>query len=345
VSASVRVIPIGNQVSFDFGTTQTGTATSEHIVFYGSGSGINRKIPIFPVEVKSDAAKPMKVSVFSLRATIEGQEWRGVNHEIKKLWGNTTDSKIVDFAGVDCAMRHFNSYMGYGEPYSAETGTWRMDRMLDVIPANAVMGTPIIDWSYKPRNGLQKPWKAQNYKPFCFPSIVGIPKDKSLGHFYELNDTSADLRALRYTTDDKKVQTLFDYDSVAIENVDIINTSFDLNGEIARADIDLPVFGTMPILTTMGTDADSDWVRIMTYWQVETSITIETPCPSIDHTTKIFHDMNAYAKYTVPYNKRAPEADRFYFPSYYGLGVYPNQSNMSIGKYDQTKLTDNSGKV
>ena len=78
-NVGVRVIPLGNTVSFDYGSSLTGSATSEHVVLYARAKGLESKLPVYPHWYKPDVQDPMKLEgatrIHKYSSTQENNTW------------------------------------------------------------------------------------------------------------------------------------------------------------------------------------------------------------------------------------------------------------------------------
>ena len=84
----VRVIPVGNQVSFDYGASLTGSATSEHVVLYCRSIGLDNHLPVYPYWFTANATEPMKVtSATRIHKYSEGTTNNSWDHVFSKNMG------------------------------------------------------------------------------------------------------------------------------------------------------------------------------------------------------------------------------------------------------------------
>ena len=204
---------------------------------------------------------------------------------------------------------------------SSSMGHWRLDRHVDVFPADALMGAPVIEWEYAPQNGTIK-WPAwdifctQDY-PRVSLNVTGINKRKLFMY------TSGEARHELYQ-DEVQASSGMDYKNIAIENGDWIFSDINhtVGDSVFRKEPNLPYFGILPIQANVGgSDTVSQFVRASTTWQIETSITIECLHPSSDHTTQEYAPWGSFMGFCKGgYNG----ADRFYGPRYYGAGLNPD---------------------
>lgn len=323
LKAGVRVIPLGNTVSFDYGSSLAGSATSEHVVLYARAKGLESKLPVYPFWYAPTTADPMKIeSATRVHKYSNEQENNTWDHVFKKLWGSDDDEVDEDFSSVDLAVRHFNTYAAYSLPVIAKgIGHWRLDRHVDVFPADALMGSPIIEWEYVPENGTVK-WP--DWDKYCTQDYSRV----------SLNVTGATKRKLfMFTGGEAKNEPYKEevtatsnvvYNEMAIENGDWIFNDINktVGDSVFKKEANLPYFGILPIqANTGGADNTSQFVRASTTWQVETSITIECKHPSSDHT---MHEYAPWGSFLGFCRGTYNGADRFYAPRYYGAGLNPD---------------------
>jgi len=331
----VRVIPVGNQVSFDYGASLTGSATSEHVVLYCRSIGLDNHLPVYPYWYTANTTDPMKVaSATRIHKYSESNTNNTWDHVFQKMWGKSS-AFDGEFAGVDLAVRHFNTYVGYTMPYnSAGYGHWRLDKYVDVFPADAQVGSPIIEWDYTPIDGTIAFEPAKRYLTQDYPRVVGLPK-----RYLRREKVYVFAHGRTVTADDDSsldTQTIT-YKNVAIENGDIIVRSMSNLGQGAFNKVpNLPFFGVMPVQANCGGDACESFIRCSTLWQLETSIDLEWHPNNLDNTLCDFAHWGQYLGYR---NVTFTGADRFYGPRYYGLGLNSDTGcQPHKGKFDTSDL-------
>nr|QNS31047.1 putative structural protein [Frankliniella occidentalis associated densovirus 1] len=336
-NASVRVIPIGNQVSFDYGASLTGSATSEHVVMYCRSIGLENHIPVYPYWYKANPTDPMVLTeatrIHKYSATATNNTW---DHVFQKIWG-LSDAFDDNFAAVDLATRHFNTYAGYVLPCIASgIGHWRLDKYVDVYPADAQLGTPILDWSYTPVDGTILFDNPNRYMTQDYPRVVGIANTylhREKVYMFAKGRTCFNDDEVTYKKPAVK------YKNLSIEYGDFIHRSVNSLGNNGfRKTPNLPYFGVMPIQANCGGDACTSFIRCSTIWQVETSIDLSWSFHKQDNTLWDFAHWGSYLAYqSVSFGG----ADRFYGPRYFDLGLNSDTgSQPHKGDFDTSELTE-----
>lgn len=340
VEVGVRVVPLGNSVCFDTNQVGPGSATSEHVVFYASGVGVNRFMPSYPVKVTPDKSVPMRPAKIEPYVSDTGNLFGPF---FEKMWGSS-DSEHLDksFVGVDCAIRHWNSYLAYGNPVFTPGGHYRLDQVIDVMPANAVEGTPIVDWKYEPQAGWIKVDTPDTYltqdkacvygvSPYINANPVALVdrvKHATTGNISSVRGSIGASLALNKPEFE-------DWDTIAIEQADLIKLNSNAGG-LFHFNEGFPVFGTLPIQSNSPGDSNSSWVNCNTLWQVETYCKIRCGLPTDKHTVMYIGSLKSLAQYHLgPSNDNGAAicADRFYLPQYYNLGVVPKGGSQVSKKY------------
>lgn len=317
---SCQVIPIGNQTSFDYGSTLTGSATSEHVVLYARAYGLNDVIPAWPVKVTADPSKPCLTTGFA-----KFEKNADYTEIMEKRWGKA-DGEDKKFCNVDLAITHMNSYLAYASPYTATTGRWRLDRLVDVYPHNAGLGEPIISWDYSPKMGYLKIDKASEYLTQDKETIMISTREEGTQRYKAVkSDGSVQGYKGEFALSDNVNSTVLLYDSVAIEQGDWLRMGMDMGGHVFKPTLNLPFFGVLPIQADGATDASPEWVRCSTIWQIQTSMTVEIDLRNLNYTSAAYHDIHHSRMVHLGTKKKGAgcSAHRFYTPNYYGGGIDP----------------------
>ncbi|XP_058788906.1 uncharacterized protein LOC131662920 isoform X1 [Phymastichus coffea] len=191
IHVTSKITLLGTRTAFDHGTSLTGVATTEYIPIVKFGIGLNRDFYIQNKQFTFNGTEAMQPT---------GYKTTPLANNITAIYGSTPPA-------VECP-RHINWYMMYlynetkdaGSPndtYSI-TGWYRVDKKLQTVMVNHVIGKPIVNYSYSPRSGYVKPSKRAlcinmtnangfpttfNYIPYnhTMPTFMNVTKDKDSG--------------------------------------------------------------------------------------------------------------------------------------------------------------------
>nr|QVW56814.1 MAG: VP4 [Dendrocopos leucotos parvoviridae sp.] len=195
VGVNCKITLMGTRTAFDHGTTLSGTATTEYVPICKYAIGLNTRVFIENNSVTLKSAEPM---------TVESVARPKLNEQMQKLYD--------DYPPATEVPRHHNWYgcytyntqkvNGSAADTRSEYGLYRMDHVLKTAMVNKVLGTPLINYSYRPRTGMIKPGKlpmTMNYSDpdGKFPAGVSstvIPYAHNVPHFAEITTEKGNVR-------------------------------------------------------------------------------------------------------------------------------------------------------
>lgn len=168
VSAVFTVL--GTRTAFDHSGTLTGTATTEYVPILKYAVGANNRLYLENNAFNLKPTEPMQV---------ESVKAKTLDEQIDYLYKADPASSIE-------IPRHHNWYASYLYNTGVDdastnlplgtTGQYRVDKVWTTAMCNSVLGAPLLDYSYTPKNGVIKPGKraiAINYSETNgFPSDV-----------------------------------------------------------------------------------------------------------------------------------------------------------------------------
>lgn len=143
-----QVTLIGTRTSFDTGTTLSTTATTEYVPIVKYAIGANVKLPIRNTSYTFNDQKPMVPNGID------------ENESMKKIC-----EQLYSWPSAYEIPRHLNRYMTYivngtsqdknspGTLYK-DSGLMRIDQWWKTAMVNNVLGEILINYEYKPKNGL-----------------------------------------------------------------------------------------------------------------------------------------------------------------------------------------------
>lgn len=137
---------LGTRTGFDHGTTLSGTATTEYVPIAKFCTGLNKKMNIYNGTAVLKSTEPMTVE------------------NITQVDLSLQYAKMYSYGGAIEIPRHHNWYASmlinsddskddtFGS--YAQYGMFRTDEVLSTCMVNEVLGQPIIQYEYEPKNGM-----------------------------------------------------------------------------------------------------------------------------------------------------------------------------------------------
>lgn len=148
-NANARVTPLGCRMNFQTSATESKWATSEFVAIGQSAVGLNLQMPGENVSYTPTAANPMVVNTLNPIDTTQLNE---------KLYGDEEGR-----GAAQMVPRHLNIYFapivalplaGGQVRFTHNNGPPKLDQYIDRYLVNTCIGEPIINYNYKPKNGI-----------------------------------------------------------------------------------------------------------------------------------------------------------------------------------------------
>lgn len=149
VHAGATVRPLGCRMNFQTSATESKWATSEFVAIGQSAIGLNLAMPAENLTYTPTAANPMIPSAINPISTTDLHE---------KLYGDDQGR-----GAISLVPRHLNIYFspavalplaGGVVRFTHNNGPPKIDEYVDRYLVNTCIGEPIINYSYKPKNGI-----------------------------------------------------------------------------------------------------------------------------------------------------------------------------------------------
>nr|QTE04116.1 MAG: capsid protein [Emberiza spodocephala ambidensovirus] len=280
IHAAVTVTPQGLRTAFDTGTTLSATATSEHCAIGCHAVDVGSMCYHSSHSYTSDAQSPMvptAVNTISLE-------------EICKKYYGTTDFSVH---GPMCmgVPRHMNMYLCLRTNTNRilqnyiqhNEGPYNFDRILKRWNFLGQIGKPIIQWSYKPRNGWitakshDVPYLTARTDTAYVPGLANkYPRAAVVSQIKDgITQVIMSENVNPFKSDRPDANSLLTY---SIDGGKVL----DLNGETSiKRKVPLIHFGILPTPQLNPSNDNTNFQNTAAYFVVECTLTVECSDSSI----------------------------------------------------------------
>ncbi|KAK9512327.1 hypothetical protein O3M35_000775 [Rhynocoris fuscipes] len=277
----VKCTPIGERISFDTGTTLTGSANNQQILLGITGIGLNHKFLIRHRKIKANTQKPMDPHYESLSES-------DIHAIADRLWGHSSakGAFLTDYPTSLWTIRSLPFYAGFFIPapsttqnkeFNMDTGYFDITAHTNVFNFSDHKGLPCINYRYRPK---YSPVKVKR-------NIVGT--DNIIKSDHEFLDNALSIYDIRLKVDAGKLTDTHDKDTplswqsqnayfVPIEQANYkttIHNHFHLKTQPQLH------IGVLPVQSNAPGDTAAQFVNACGIYQIETEIHIGTNIKSL----------------------------------------------------------------